>query len=289
MVMEILKSIVQMLWIFIKWPLIILCLVVAAFFISVGVFFFIEYKKGRRLPEDSVRKLPKKSIPERLFVDAPKMFVEDRFNRPPDFFQPQGLVVFTGRQGGGKSSGLMQYVLDLQYQYPKCKVISNTAYKYQDAKLDHWKRLIDYKNGQMGVVAIMDELQNWFSSNQSRNFPPEMLSVITQNRKNRRLILGTAQNFYLLAKPIRSQVTEVRNCITLAGVITIVTRREPILDSDGEVKEMKRRGTYFFVHSRELRECYDTWATVESLAKKGFHDNPFLRDESKINVIAEEK
>ena len=124
----------------------------------------------------------------------------------------------------------------------------------------------------------MDELQNWFSSNQSRNFPPEMLSVITQNRKNRRIILGTSQSFHLLAKSIRSQVTEVRECFTLAGCITFVRKRYPVLDHSGDVVEWKNRGFYFFVHTKELRDSYDTWAVVESLSKSGFQDRDYLKD-----------
>ena len=119
----------------------------------------------------------------------------------------------------------------------------------------------------------MDELQNWFGSNQSRNFPPEMLSVITQNRKNRRVILGTAQNFYLLAKAIRSQCTEIRQCTTFCGVLTVVVRREPICDESGDVKELKFRGMYFFVHSDRLRKSYDTWSIVNSLSKSGFKED----------------
>ena len=65
-----------------------------------------------------------------------------------------------------------------------------------------------------GVICCLDEMQNWFSSNQSRDFPPEMLQVITQNRKNRRVIFGTAQTFNRLSKPIREQATEVRECHT---------------------------------------------------------------------------
>jgi len=116
----------------------------------------------------------------------------------------------------------------------------------------------------------MDELQNWFSSNDSKNFPPEMLSVITQNRKNRRIILGTSQNFYLLAKAIRSQATEVRRCTTLLGCLTIVRRAEPILDSEGNVKEWKNRGMYFFVHNKKLRDSYDTYKVIDNLSKSGF-------------------
>lgn len=60
--------------------------------------------------------------------------------------------------------------------------------------------LINYKNGIKGVIVLMDELQNWFSSNDSKNFPPEMLQVITQNRKNRRVILGTVKTFIYCLK-----------------------------------------------------------------------------------------
>ena len=132
--------------------------------------------------------------------------------------------------------------------------------------------LLDYKNDIFGVIVVIDELQNWFSSMDSKNFPPDMLEIITQNRKNRRIILGTAQNFYLLAKAIRSQATEVRRCTTLLGACTIVRRFEPILDSEGNVKEFKKRGMYFFVHDKELRESYDTYKVIKRLSKVGFQD-----------------
>lgn len=158
----------------------------------------------------------------------------------------------------------------MQKEYPSCKVLTNLAYTKEDIALNHWKQLVDFKNGIYGVIAAIDELQNWFSSNQSKNFPPEMLQVITQNRKNRRVILGTAQNFYMLAKNIRSQCTEVRECFTIFGSLTIVRKREPVLDNDGNVVEWKNRGMYFFVHDKELRDSYDTYKVIESLKNSGF-------------------
>ena len=256
---------------------------IAAFFILIGVFYadamfwyLRRYLKGDRVKRGSVRKLPKRSALAKIFIDAPRQYIDDLFNKKPDFFQPQGLIVFTGRQGYGKTSSMIQYAMELHDQYPLAKCLSNTRYIHQDGDLVHWRQLTNYKNGHKGVIIIMDELQNWFSSNMSRNFPPEMLSVITQNRKNRRVILGTAQNFYLLAKPLRSQCTEIRQCMTFAGVLTVVVRREPIVDNDGEVKEMKYRGMYFFVHSKRLREAYDTWAVVDNYAKAGFYENPMM-------------
>ena len=262
-----------------KWPLIIIFAIIGFFYISCMFWFIVKFFKGERVHRGSVKKIKKRSALMRILYDAPRQYVEDLYNMKPDFFRPQGLVVFTGRQGSGKTSAAMQYAIELLDTYPKAKCLSNTKFKYQNEQLNHWKQLINYKNAHKGVIVIMDELQNWFGSNQSRNFPPEMLGVITQNRKNRRIILGTSQNFYLLAKAIRSQCTEIRECTTLAGVMTIVIKREPILKEDGDVKELKFRGMYFFVHSPRLRNSYDTYAVVDALGKSGFQENPVRRNE----------
>lgn len=274
-----LKSIGNMFAILLTWlkyPVFFALAVIAFFVADCMVWYVIRYLKGDRVNKGSVRKSPKHSLFRKIFVDAPKQYVDDIYNRKPDYFLPQGMIIFTGRQGNGKTISLMQYATELLDTYPKAKCISNTKFAYQTDSLTHWTQLINYKNDHMGVIAIIDELQNWFSSNSSRNFPPDMLSVITQNRKNRRVILGTAQNFYLLAKPIRSQCTEIRECVTLAGVLTIVVRREPIIDNDGEVKQLKYRGMYCFAHDRRLRDSYDTYSVVENLARSGFYQNPVL-------------
>ena len=272
-----------------KWPVFFFIAVFVIFYLDCMFWYIRRYLKGDRVQRGSVRRPEKRSVLLKIFYDAPRQYVDDLYNRKPDFFVPQGLIIFTGRQGNGKTASLIQYAMELHDQYPLAKCISNIKYCYQDDTLNHWKQLVRYKNEHKGVIVVMDELQNWFSSNMSRNFPPQMLSVITQNRKNRRVILGTAQNFFMLAKPIRSQCTEIRECLTLAGVLTIVVKREPIVDNDGDVKEMKYRGMYMFAHSRRLREAYDTWTIVDNLMKSGFHDNPFLKDDSMNIEISNKK
>jgi len=200
------------------------------------------------------------------------MYTYDLLNAEPDYFKHQGLIIFTGRQGMGKTISLVHCMREMQVEFPKAKCLTNLAYTKQDGSLEDWRPIVNFKNGHLGVIIGLDELQNWFSSNQSKNFPPEMMEVVTQNRKNRRVILGTAQNFYLLAKALRTQTVEVRECFTLLGCVTFVRRREPVLDAEGNVVEWKNRGTYFYVHDRELRECYDTYKVIESLAKSGFKE-----------------
>lgn len=270
--LKVITGLFKVIWMIVKIPLFALAILAAAFLIALGVAVMLQYFQGKRFKKGEHHIVKKKGFFYRLFVMAPRQYAADLFERDPEFFRYQGCVIFTGRQGMGKTIAMVEQTLRFQQEYPKCKVISNCAYKYQDAELNHWRKLLNYKNGIQGVVVQIDEMQNWFSSNQSKNFPPEMLEVICQNRKNRRIILGTSQVFVRLGKPLREQCTEVRRCSTFCGVITVVHRVRPELDSDGNVTKWKHIGFYFFVHTPEIRQAYDTYRVVESLAKSGFQE-----------------
>lgn len=264
------KMIVKML----QYPFYALIIVIALFSFLVSINVVIGLAQGKRFKKGLHNIVKKKSFFRRLLIDFPKQFTDDLFEKDPEFFKYQGLIVFEGRQGSGKTMSMVEFILRMQEEYPLAKTTTNFGLISQNKELKDWKMLIDYKNDKQGVIVGMDELQNWFSSNDSKNFPPEMLGIITQNRKNRRIILGTSQNFYLLAKAIRSQATEVRRCSTLFGCLTIVKRVEPILDSEGNVQEWKNRGMYFFVHNKKLRNAYDTYKVIENLRKSGFQERP---------------
>lgn len=262
----------KMLFELLKYPLYAICIILAIF-VACCVFWFVRgLIDGKRLKKGSRQIVKKESFIKRLFYKLPKMYVDDIFERDPDFFKYQGCIIFEGRQGAGKTIGMVEFARRMQQEYPEALCTTNLGYKNENEELKDWRFLINYKNGIKGVIVCIDELQNWFSSMDSKNFPPDMLEIITQNRKNRRIILGTSQNFYLLAKAIRSQATEVRRCTTLLGALTIVRRFEPILDSEGNVMEFKKRGCYFFVHDKELRESYDTYKVIKRLSKVGFQE-----------------
>lgn len=195
----------------------------------------------------------------------------DVARKNPNYFKPHGVIIFTGRQGYGKSISMFQYATTLKNDYPLVQIISNTKFSLSNYNLNHWKFLVNFSNGEEGVIAIIDELQNWFNSKQSKNFPPEMLSTITQNRKSKRIVLGTAQQFYMISKDIRTQCTEVRECFTFFGRLTCVIRKEPIVDNEGEVLKMRFKGFYTFVQTDKLRNSYDTYATIQNLSDSGFY------------------
>jgi len=87
----------------------------------------------------------KSNLLVKLFWEVPKQFIEDLFSREPDFFTYQGLVIFEGRQGNGKTIGMTQFINTMQAEFPKSKTITNYNYTKQDKNLKDWRDLIDYK------------------------------------------------------------------------------------------------------------------------------------------------
>jgi len=265
-------------WNLLKWPLFVILAIYLVFFILYLIHLIIELKKANKRFKDisgvHVHK-KKRSRFKQLFYDFPRMMAIDRINRNPEAFPYHGMIIFEGRQGRGKSCAMIHCSTEMLYDYDQAKCIANLKYIDQETgeehkRLTHWRQLIDYSNGEYGVIGIIDETQNWFNSKDSKNFPPEMVAVVTQNRKNRRVILGTAQSFYMLAKDIRTQCTEVRTCRTFFNCLTVYIRKEPIVDSSGEIIKFKYLGWDWFVHTPELRDSYDTYEVIERFSQAGF-------------------
>ena len=161
-----------------KIPLYIVLFVLGLFVLSTVCFYLYGLIKGRRIRHGKHKKVKQSNILKKLFWEAPRAFVDDLFDKPPDFFPYQGLIIYTGRQGQGKTISMVRDMMLMQEEYPLCKCITNLAYKGENCALSDWKQLITYKNDIYGVIVGLDEIQNWFSSKQSKDFPPEMFEVV---------------------------------------------------------------------------------------------------------------
>ena len=101
-----------------------------------------------------------------------------------------------GEQGSGKTVALCAKLLDLKKKYPKCLIRTNMNYLNQDDEIIHWKQLVDNDNGIYGQVEVLDEIQTWFSSLQSKDFPAEMITEISQQRKQRKNVTRHSTNIF---------------------------------------------------------------------------------------------
>lgn len=240
----------------------LLCL---TWFLVFKFYFKLEFVPSGVVP------IKKRPLIKQLFYDVPRRYVLDIQQREPDFFPARGIHMFCGEQGAGKTIAAVEMMLRLQRQYPKCKMITNFGVSTENDPLEMWQQILTYTNGHQGVIVGIDEIQNWFMSGKNQ-LPEGMLEVATQNRKNHRILCCTAQVFTRVNKGLREQVTMVYNPHTFLGCFTVVVKRKPYFDSEGNVTEMKYRGMYCFTHSDELRESYDTYKVIHTLAREGFKE-----------------
>lgn len=128
-------------------------------------------------------------------------------------FPYSGMWLFTGQQGSGKTLLLMHCVKQIMEEYPKAMIVSNIS--IFGVPCIPFKGIEDfdtYYNGADGIIFIIDEIHILFNSLESKGMPLSTMQVWAQNRKNRRLILGTSQRFNRVAKGIREQTTWNYEC-----------------------------------------------------------------------------
>lgn len=238
------------------------------------VFFLWHIIKGDKIPLRKKRVhlhyAKRTNLLKVLFWDFPKRLAADFFNRNPDCFDTYGVHVFCGEQGSGKSIALVHFIKMIKERNPMCRISSNISIDFQDGTITDWKNILQHNNGEFGQVIVLDEIQNWFSSNESKDFPPEMLTEITQQRKQRKIVVGTSQVFTRISKPIREQITLLYKPMTIAGCLTVVRVYKVRLKDDGTVDKMRFMRWYCFVHDDELRNAYDTYEKVSRISLNGF-------------------
>ena len=216
-----------------------------------------------------------------------------RARRDKNFFWPTGTQVYTGRQGSGKTISLVKHLLDLKKRYPLALVVSNLILTQWNKvefgtkgelgyRLSNFDVTSDYiyfsdmeqlsialvtvNNGTKGVIYVIDEIHTYFNALDSKNIPMFIFTEISQQRKQRKLILGTSQLFLRMAKPFREQCDNLIFCKTVFGIFTVQKAYDGMTleqDYDGSLSgDVKKTGWFF--HNRKIRNSFDTFQKVVS-------------------------
>lgn len=186
----------------------------------------------------------------------------------PNYFEPEGLLIFCGAQGQGKTLSAVQYVRELSWEYPEMILVTNVDIKglcpsVEVYEYDGIKCLTQYENGYKGVVYLIDEIHLEFNSLESKNIPIEVMIEVSQQRKQRKHIIGTSQVFLRMAKPLREQIKNLVICQNLFGCIQYnkLIDGETIHEDNGKVvMDIKKKSWWF--HTPELYDSYDTYAKM---------------------------
>lgn len=188
-----------------------------------------------------------------------------------------GIRMYCGLYGQGKTMALTEYLERMRQRYgDKIYIATNYYYKGQDFPINSWKDLMpDYDKP---IIFGYDEIQNEFNSRDYSNFPYELLTLLTQNRKgNGKQIVCTAQRFVRVDKIFRELCQEIGECKTRFGRLTSVKvfdweDYEMLLKTPNVNMRMKIHPKWrrIFVQSDYIREQYDSFKMLESAKSKEY-------------------
>lgn len=187
-----------------------------------------------------------------------------RWDRPPRNQFPVGSRVYKGFQGSGKTLSMVKYALDLAEAFPNCKVFSNfhirgvNNFKLIESDND-LKSALSLKNGRDGVLVLLDEAHLYFGKKSGISL--DVLTSISQQRKDRRRIVFSSQIWEELDISLRKQVKEIVGCRCFLGKFqfnTISNGESLRYDKLQSCYVADKIRTEIFKHNADLYNSYDT-------------------------------
>lgn len=213
-------------------------------------------------------------------------FKTDRENaKNRDYFKPSGVQVFTGLQGQGKTYSMVRTLLKIHKRYPKAIIVTNLKlnkklfgeYLSFDDLDSLGDKLTGVNNGIYGVVYAIDEIHSYFNALDSKSIPSYVFTEISQQRKQRKLILGTSQLYLRLAKPFREQCDHLITCSCFFGklIINNVYIGATLVEDFGVVYG-DRVKTGFYWQTQNIRDSYDTYQKIQS-GREEYNNNLMIQ------------
>lgn len=190
-----------------------------------------------------------------------------------------GIYGFFGLPGAGKTMALVEKLESYRKKYgDKIYICTNFHYKNQDFDFTTWKQLL--KIYDKPLIVAWDEVQNEFNSRDFKNFPVELLTLLTQNRKGHGIqILYTAQRFNRVDKVFRELTHYAVDCKTILGRLTRCRyydweSYEQFVNTSAIELKMKIKPITFkaFIQDDKIRELYDSFKMLESAKSKDYID-----------------
>ena len=202
-----------------------------------------------------------------------KKYNREFYKNNPDYFRPEGIIVFSAFQGEGKTLSSVDYVRNLTWLYPKAILCTNTTIEglnplTEVIEYQGIESLMDLNNGYNGVIYYIDEIELEFNCLESKNIPARVIREFAQARKQRKHIVGTSQFFMRVAKPLREQTKFVVFCKKILGCIqyNILCNGMTLSEQNGKV-HMDIIKKFWWFHTPALYDSYDTFAKMKRYRK----------------------
>lgn len=152
--------------------------------------------------------------------------------------------------------------------------------------------LKNINNGACGVIFLIDEIHLELNSLESKNIDIEVMVEISQQRKQRKHIVGTSQVFMRMAKPLREQIHDIIICRCIGGVLqwNKWIEGETATEKNGKL-EASIKGRFTWFHRLKYYGEYDTYTKMRRYNKEwqGRRRIENIYESSEVNFKCQEK
>lgn len=188
-------------------------------------------------------------------------------------FDGFGLHIFVGMFGKGKTISAVKHVYQYARKYPQVRVYTNiNLYNFPDhteiIDLTNYQQIIDAPGDS---IFLVDEISSIFQSRSYATFPPALMGLLLQVRKEKKMIVGTAQRFPHVDKLIRDITFNVIDCSLHYKRFQILKFYDGL---DWEEKNVMNIPTPLmyqaYITTDRDRHRYDTEELISKMKKEGF-------------------
>jgi len=214
--------------------------------------------------------------------------------RPKDTYEWNGLEVFMGGQGKGKTISACKTLKERLEKYPKALFITNTKIKgiknetryfNTSEELVEELKKIDTSN-RNGIVVFIDEIHVVLAELFGRT-DPIFLMFLSQQRKMNINIIGTSQMYNKLPRVIRDYLRQSGKIIICNNFFKSIQLNKR-LNMDNIEEDSKNNLIWhgckleIYFHTIELYECYDTFAVISQI--QGLMKGNLRRLENELSI-----
>lgn len=200
---------------------------------------------------------------------------------------PTGTIIFTGRQGAGKTLSATHYLVRLKRNYPNMFIFSNIQLTIADKIItsDEVQKYILWVHPKGYPIAFfLDEIQTvLFNSKQSVSI--EVFKSICQQRKALKTIIGTAQEFLDIDIRYRRQLNSLVECSPFFKFQCERWVDPDTLSLDPQTNKYIGETKMFNIWKRHNAafDIYDTYEIVNAVMQI---DNNLRPTESNVSIVA---
>lgn len=221
------------------------------------------------------------------------LWIKDKIAEDRKLFPGYGFYAYVGLGGSGKTLSMVEYLESVKRRYPKVKIYTNFDFDLADGKFDKWEQLIDLENFEFkqvseerynqlrdrhramykgkfyekinnGVIFGFDEIHMTLDSRKWKSAPEDLLYYISQQRKNHKMIICSAQVFTRMNVILREQTNYIVECKAWFSGRLIFNRYYhtetyiPPVERRGQKKKIRPAKKYSFIAWDKTRKLYDT-------------------------------